>query len=128
MDLVPFGEPIPTWPGERWGGRTWYLRSFTCSPMTVAVPQVQRADARRLLGLLGQRRRRARPVLADAGDALEGIDLALLQAPVMRNAIGGRREQTVIVTSGHRQLPDLVDTERVEILRGNLTDESAEAA
>jgi hypothetical protein len=38
VELVPPGEPIPTHPCERSGGRAWYLRSFTKSPMKVHYP------------------------------------------------------------------------------------------
>jgi hypothetical protein len=42
QDLVPDGQPIPRYPGEFLGGRPWYLRSFTSSPIRIAprVPPV----------------------------------------------------------------------------------------
>jgi len=38
VELVPIGEPIPLHPGERSGGRLWYLRSYTTSRFEVAFP------------------------------------------------------------------------------------------
>ncbi len=38
VDLVPDGQPIPRFPGQHLGGRPWYLRSFTSSPIRVAPP------------------------------------------------------------------------------------------
>ena len=38
VDLVPDGTPVPRFPGEFLGGRPWYLRSFTTSPIRVAPP------------------------------------------------------------------------------------------
>jgi hypothetical protein len=38
VELVPVGDPIPSHPGERSGGRLWYLRSFTTSRFEVAFP------------------------------------------------------------------------------------------
>lgn len=38
VDLVPQGQPIPRFPGEYLGGRPWYLRSFTTSPIRVMPP------------------------------------------------------------------------------------------
>ncbi len=38
VELVPVGEAVPSHPGERSGGRLWYLRSYTTSRFEVAVP------------------------------------------------------------------------------------------
>ena len=38
VDLVPVGEKVPQFPGQYLGGRPWYLRSFTSSPMKVKHP------------------------------------------------------------------------------------------
>jgi hypothetical protein len=38
VDLVPHGHPVPRFPGEFLGGRPWYLRSYTTSPIRVAPP------------------------------------------------------------------------------------------
>lgn len=38
VELVPPTEPIPSHPGERSGGRLWYLRSFTTSRFEVEYP------------------------------------------------------------------------------------------
>jgi hypothetical protein len=57
---------------------------------------------------------------------IEGVDRALPQGAEFPS-LHGEREQTIIITTGHRQLPNLVDTERVEVA-GLLPDETAEAA
>jgi hypothetical protein len=38
VDLVMPGEKVPQFPGQYLGGRPWYLRSFTSSPMKVKHP------------------------------------------------------------------------------------------
>jgi hypothetical protein len=38
VDLVPDGQPIPKFPGQYLGGRPWYLRSYTSSPIRVRPP------------------------------------------------------------------------------------------
>jgi hypothetical protein len=116
VDLVPPGEPIPTWPGARWGGRTWYLRSFTRSPMTVEYPKCDEpmrvvywarwADATGATGPWS-------PTLATR---VEGYDAALRPARQL-----GQPEPTIIITSGLKQLPDLVERGRVDV-RGLLPD------
>lgn len=39
VELVPVDEPIPMHPGERSGGRLWYLRSYTTSRFEVDFPR-----------------------------------------------------------------------------------------
>ena len=41
VDLVPPDEPIPARPGANHGGRPWYLRSFTRSPIVIAPPMAR---------------------------------------------------------------------------------------
>ena len=48
-------------------------------------------------------------------------------------SLNGPREHTIIITSGHKQLPDLTDPDRVDVTgevdeRRMLTDERGEAA
>jgi hypothetical protein len=38
VDLIGPDEPIPTYPGANYGGRPWYLRSFSRSPLRVTPP------------------------------------------------------------------------------------------
>lgn len=38
VELVPVGEPIPSHPAERSGGRLWYVRSYTTSRFEVTFP------------------------------------------------------------------------------------------
>jgi hypothetical protein len=38
IDLVPPDEPVPAHPGANQGGRPWYLRSFTRSPIRLMPP------------------------------------------------------------------------------------------
>jgi hypothetical protein len=41
VDLVPPDAPVPVHPGENHGGRPWYLRSYTRSPIVVAPPMAR---------------------------------------------------------------------------------------
>ncbi len=41
VDLVPPNEPIPARPGANHGGRPWYLRSYTRSPIVLAPPMAR---------------------------------------------------------------------------------------
>lgn len=38
VDLIPPDAPIPNHPGDNHGGRAWYLRSYTRSPIVLAPP------------------------------------------------------------------------------------------
>jgi hypothetical protein len=71
VELVDEGEPIPRHPGELSGGRPWYLRSFTRTPMEVEVPvaSVSAVDDGGVLGVLGGCEGRARAVLQDVRGA-----------------------------------------------------------
>jgi hypothetical protein len=40
VDLVPVGQPVPMHPGQRSGGRYWYLRSYTTSRFEVDFPVI----------------------------------------------------------------------------------------
>lgn len=41
VDLIPPEEPIPDRPGANLGGRPWYLRSFTRSPIVLMPPMAR---------------------------------------------------------------------------------------
>lgn len=41
VDLVPPDEPIPARPGANHGGRPWYLRSYTRSPILLTPPMAR---------------------------------------------------------------------------------------
>jgi hypothetical protein len=41
VDLIPPNEPIPTHPGTNYGGRPWYLRSYTRSPIKLTPPMAR---------------------------------------------------------------------------------------
>lgn len=41
VDLIPPDEPIPAIPGANHGGRPWYLRSFTRSPIVITPPMTR---------------------------------------------------------------------------------------
>lgn len=45
VELVPVDEPIPTHPGQRSGGRLWYLRSFTTRRFEVDFPRLFDGDS-----------------------------------------------------------------------------------
>lgn len=44
VELVPIGDPIPSHPAERSGGRLWYLGSFTTKRFEVAFPVLVDGD------------------------------------------------------------------------------------
>jgi hypothetical protein len=127
VDLVPVDEPIPTWPGERWGGRKWHLRSFTRSPMTVDYPKCNERMRVVYWARWANSSGDPGPFSPTLATRVEGIDRAL-PAGIQPRQLGQRpHQQTVIITSGHRQLPDLVDVDQIDE-RFLLTDESSEAA
>jgi hypothetical protein len=41
VDLIPPEEPIPAHPGANYGGRPWYLRSYTRSPIRLEPPMAR---------------------------------------------------------------------------------------
>lgn len=41
VDLISPDEPIPTHPGDNHGGRPWYLRSYTRSPIRIVPPMAK---------------------------------------------------------------------------------------
>ncbi len=40
-DVFPPGEPVPQSPGENYGGRPWYLRSYSRSPIRIVPPMAR---------------------------------------------------------------------------------------
>ena len=112
VDLVPPGEPIPEHPGQRHGGMTWYLRSYTRSPMRVEYPKSETPMRvvywGRWASATGETGAFSRPLVAP----IEGRDWSRLVLPAPAGADGqqGRIEQKVIITSARRELPDCVET------------------
>jgi hypothetical protein len=102
VDLVPPGEPIPSWPGERWGGRMWYLRSYTRSPIVVEYPRCNEPMRvvywARWAGANGETGPFSKPL---AATKVEGFDRWV-------GALPGQAKQSVIITTIRGQLPAAV--------------------
>jgi hypothetical protein len=131
VDLVPAGEPIPAYPGQR-TGMTWYLRSYTRSPIRVEYPQSD-MPARvvywgRWANATGETGPFSRTLVAPI-DATRWAHLAL---PAADSAGTGQKRlaQKVTITTARRELPDCVETiDRVEAESTHLLpDQSADAA
>jgi hypothetical protein len=119
-DLVPINEPIPAYPGQRTGGVKLYLRSFTRSPLTVKYPKADQPMRVVYWGCWADATGEQGPFSPTLATRVEGVDQCW-------NALPGRKEQKLIITSGLRQLPELVEQDPVDETR-LLPDESAEAA
>lgn len=118
VDLVPPDEPVPSWPGQRWGGRMWYLRSFTRSPMAVEYPKTDSPMRVVYWARWADATGRTGPFSKTLAARVEGVD-----RPMQAQLVG--KQQTVIITSAMKQLPDSVTI----IEPGRLiVDETAEAA
>ncbi len=124
-DLVPPGEPIPQFPGQRTGGVKLYLRFFTRSPIKVKYPKTDVPMRVVYWGRWADATGETGPFSPTLATRVEGVD-----AGVNMPQLGqGRREQKIIVTSGLRQLPGLVDEETGTVDETRmLTDGTAEAA
>jgi hypothetical protein len=104
MELVAEGEPIPKHPGELCGGRAWYLRSFTRSPMEVEFPMpatpmfvvywARWADATGNVG----------PFSQTCVATVEGWSGRGAMLPDLTQA--RRRQQKIVITSARMELPD----------------------
>lgn len=127
IDLIPPGEPIPREPGRCPVGVSRYVRSYSRSPFTV---KYLKADVplrviyyARWANETGDFGEFSPPLSA----RFEGYDIL---APLLGNS--GKREQTVIVTSGRKALPNLIDGEHVQSppIEGQhlLSDDRSEAA
>jgi hypothetical protein len=125
-DLVPPDEPIPEFPGQRTGGHKLYLRSFTRSPLTINYPKCDKPMRLVYWGCWVDTTGEQGPFSATLAARIDGDHLLLPQPPQHR------RKQTIIITSGQRALPDLIDKETVGAgafdERRLLTDDTAEAA
>lgn len=105
VDLVPPGDPIPTWPGERWGGRMWYHRSYTRSPIVVDYPkcdeQMRVVYWARWAAASGE----TGPFSKTLAARVEGFDRPMHSLPDLNAANPVR--QSVIITTIRRELPAL---------------------
>ena len=106
VDLIPPGEPIPTWPGERTGGRMWFLGAFTRSPLKVLYPKCEQPMVVVYWGRWASGNNDVGPFSDTLVTRIEGRDLTLIESPLESERV---KQQTIIITSGHRQLPDLLD-------------------
>ena len=128
VDLVPHNEKIPTWPGERLGGRRWYLGSFTRSPAMVEYPLTDEPMRIVYWGRWAAGNNDFGPDSETLVAKVEGSDVRMIQCPSPGAQLPGPRPQTVIVTSGLRQLRDLIERRPVEADALLLTDGRDEAA
>ena len=126
-DLIPVGEPIPKWPGERTGGRLWSLGVFTRSPLKVQYPKCDQPMVVVCWARWGAGNNDFGPFSDTLVTRIEGRDLMLIESPIPMER--KRQQQTMIITSGVRQLPDLVNvTAMIEPTRALPDEETAEAA
>ena len=126
VDLIPPGDPIPTWPGERTGGRLWSLGVFTRSPLKVRYPKCDQPMVVVYWARWGAGNNDFGPFSRTLVTRIEGRDLMLPQPA----SSGPGRQHTVIITSGVRQLPDLVNASAMiqPAARALPDEENAEAA
>jgi hypothetical protein len=111
VDLVPPGEPIPTWPGERWGGRMWYLRSYTRSPIEVEYPrcdeQMRVVYWARWAGANGA----TGPFSNTLATRVEGFDRPFRAHPALTD--DARAGRSITITTITREIPALADATRI---------------
>lgn len=126
-DLVPPGEPIPHSPGQRTGGVKLYLGSFTSSPIKVKYPKTDVPMRVVYWARWARGNNETGPFCPTLATRVEGYDAAGATMPQLGQA---RREQKIIVTSGLRQLPGLIEEEQDDAIDESrmLIDETAEAA
>jgi hypothetical protein len=132
VDLVPHDEKIPTWPGERLGGRRWYIGSFTRSPLTVEYPLTDQPMRVVYWGRWAAGNNDFGPDSATLVAKVEGSDPRVIRLPAP-GSTARPAPQTVIITSGFRQLPELVEADAIDAGDEGedqrlLTDGRAEAA
>lgn len=104
VELVPPGEPIPAHPRELSGGRLWYLRSFTRSPMHVGFPVPDRPMRVVYWARWADSTGNVGPFCATVVARLEG-----LESHVPAVALPGpdrARQQRIVITSAMKELPD----------------------
>jgi hypothetical protein len=131
VDLVPPGEAVPQWPGERHGGRTWYLRSFTRSPIEVEYPKSEVPMRVVYWGRWAGASGDVGPFSQTLAAPIEGMDWSKLQLTGPEEVPETRRlQQRVTITTARRELPDYVETiDRVEAESTRLLpDNTSEAA
>jgi hypothetical protein len=127
-ELVPPGEPIPQYPGQRTGGHRFYLRSFKRSPLTIEYPKCDEPMRIVYWGCWADSSGKQGPFSQTLATKFVGFDAPTVEAPRLEK----HREQTIIITSAQRALPELIDTDTVEATPFNdrrlLHVETAEAA
>jgi hypothetical protein len=105
VELVAPGEKTPEHPAQLSGGRMWYLRSYTRSPIHVQFPTADHpmrvvywarwADAQGNVG----------PFCQTVVARVEGWDGGGKALPSFME--GRQRQQRIVVTSAMKELPDL---------------------
>ena len=113
VELVAPDEPMPQGPGQLSGGRGWYLRSYTRSPIHVEFPVARQqpmrvvywarwADAKGNVG----------PFCATVKARVEGWDGGGRALPSFTE--GRQRQQRIVITSAMKELPDYRPAEQDE--------------
>jgi hypothetical protein len=112
VDLVPMGEPIPHFPGQRTGGWNWYLGSYSRSPIKVNYPKTTGRVQVVYWGRWANSTGETGPFSSALVTASEDFSYTApaLPAPSDGGAGADGFGQTVIITSARRELPDHVET------------------
>jgi hypothetical protein len=103
FDQLPPHEPIPVHPGQRNGGKKWFLRSYTRSPIRVEYP---RSDAPMRVvywACWANTTGEQGPFSPTLVAPIEGMDWSKLSLPAP--APEHERGQAVLITRMQRELP-----------------------
>ena len=116
IELLAEDERIPNHPGELSGGRPWYLRSFTRSPIEVEFPMPDRPMRvvywARWAGAKGDVGPFSKTCIAE----VEGWPTSRATLPDQTEV--RRRQQTIVITSARLGLPECAES--VEQVRGEV--------
>ncbi len=105
VELVEPDAPIPQWPGELSGGRGWYVRSYTRSPIHVEFP-VAKQQAMRVVywARWADAKGNVGSFCATVKARVEGWDGG--GRAVAGLIEGQQRQQRIVITSAMKELPD----------------------
>ena len=104
VELVPPGEKIPTHPRQLSGGKLWYLRSFTRSPIHVDFPIPDRPMRVVYWARWADSTGNVGPFCPTVVARLEGFE-NLAMAPALPGP-GREHRQRIVITSAMKELPD----------------------
>jgi hypothetical protein len=124
VSVIPAGEPIPDAPSPCYGAHPMYLRSYSRSPITVDYPKFSGMVQVLYWGRWASATGETGPFSRTLAVAVEPVST---QSALPDRT--GRAEQTVLVTTVRRELPDhatTIDPQRIQSTR--LPEPSADAA